>query len=234
MPTEDRLSRRWFLHHKTETAFLVFLATAIAGAFCVRHIEYVGGERNSCGDGFLPSIALSGLLVPVSLGFIIWAIIQLFLPPHTLNRIFSRAAFLIAPPVILVAGFLISTPLATPFLRGFEKWVLREVDTDAIQRWLATEGRDYAGKQYESREGFPKELPDFLVRFRPRYITFRNSTSEGGLCVEFEWGGGFAHWGLTVGLPDMSTPEEGSIDLGGSETEFRRPIKPGVYVFERG
>ena len=123
-------------------------------------------------------------------------------------------------------------PLAATFLRGFEQWVLREVDTDAIQQWLAGEGRNYAGRQYNG--DFPEELPDFLVRFKPKLVRFSNPASEGGLHIEFGCGGGLSYWGLIVGLPDMPTPKEGDIDLSESETEFRRPIKPGVYIFDRG
>jgi len=182
----------------------------------------------------LVSIGIYLLLLGASLAFIIWAIIQFFRPPHTLTRILLQIVFLIAPPVVLVGGFMIGTPLAVHFLRGFEQWVLREVDADAIQQWLATEGHSYANRQYNIREGFPKELPDFLVRFKPKFISFRNSMSEGGPCVEFGWGGGLASWGLIIGSPDMPMPKEGAINLTESETEFRRPVKPGVYVVDRG
>jgi hypothetical protein len=57
MPTEDLSSRRWLLRYTVETAFLVLLAAAaIGGAFYVRHAEYVGGTKNSSGDGFLPAM----------------------------------------------------------------------------------------------------------------------------------------------------------------------------------
>ena len=80
---------------------------------------------------------------------------------------------------------------------------------------------------------FPEEVPDFLVSFNPVHIWFRGSAPEGGPRIVFGWGGPLAHWGLVVGLPDMPMPEENPIH-DGSETEFRRPIKPGVYVFDRG
>lgn len=235
MPANDASSRRRLLLYTIEAIFVTLLAVAAIGcSLYSRHVEYVGGLNNRCGEGAFAAIGVRLLVALVTVVFAIWAIIQLSLPPHTLRHTLLRVVFLIVPPVALVGGFAISTPLAIHFLRGFERWVLREVDTDAIQQWLAAEGRNYAGRQYSTWEGFPKELPDFLVRFKPQFISFRDSPSEGGPCVEFEWGTVLSRWGLIVGLPDMPTPKEGAIDLSESETEFRRPIKPGVYAVDRG
>ena len=63
------------------------------------------------------------------------------------------------------------------------------------------------------------------------FSTFEN----GKRSVEFEWGCALEHWGIIIGLPEMETPqEEDCIDLSESEREYRRPIQPGVYIFDRG
>lgn len=218
MPANDPSSRRWFLRYKVEVAFLGLLAAAaIGGAFYIRHVEYVGGTKNVGIEGTFAFIRIYGVLGLASLGFIMWQFIQIFRPPCV-----GRGAFLIAPPIILVAGFMVMRPLTTPFLDGFERWVLREVDTDAIQQWLPAEGRKYSFVKCNSTV-FPKDLPDFLVRSNPTMIWFPNPAEEDGLCVILGWGGTLRGWYVVVGLPDMPMPKE---------TGYRRPIKPGVYIAE--
>lgn len=225
MPVENRSSVRWFRRYKEELIFLILLAGAAGGgAFYARHAEYVGGTENLPGRGFIAFVQIYGVLALTGLGFIIWQCVQLFRTPCS-----GRVAFLIVPPIILVGGFMIIPPLAPAFLRGFEQWVLREVDTDAIQQWLAAEGHKYVGWNLGSGHGFPEDFPDFLVRFKPSYISFHDSVPEGGLRVEFGWAGGWQAWRLVVGLPDMPMPKEGL-----SGDEYRRPIKPGVYIVEEG
>ena len=234
MPAEVPSSHRWLARYKSEVVILGFFAAmAIGGPWFAGHLEYVGGTKNSHGDGFLVLMAVYGLLLLAGAGFTVHAIIQLILPPYTCRHILLRLAFVTAPALILVGGFIanfrIGAP-SSPFLRGFERWVVREVDIDAIQQWLATEGRKYAGQSVRSRD----ELPDFLVRFKPAYIRFRDLPAGTGLCVEFEWGGPPGHWALIVGPPDMPMPEGDPPDLGPSEVEIRHPIRPGVYIRDRG
>jgi hypothetical protein len=113
-------------------------------------------------------------------------------------------------------------PLSGPFLRGFEQWVLREVDTDTIQQSAAAEGHRYTFGEYRPEELFPDELPDFLVPLERTVIRFPDPASEGGLRVELLMGG-LHDWELVVGPADMPMPKE---------TSFRRPIKPGVYIID--
>ncbi len=233
MPTETPSSRSWFHHYKVEVAFLCFfVAAAVGGAFYVDHVEYLGGTKNVGYQGFIAAMQTFGVLSLIGLAFMIWTLVRFLRSPGGGKRTPAHLAFLTVSALILVAHFMVTGPLAATFLRGFEQWVLREVDTDAIQQWLATDGRNYAGRQYNGN--LPEDLPDFLVRFKPRYVRFSDLASESGLHIEFGCGGGVSLWGFVVGLPDMPTPKEGAIDVSRSTVEFRRPIKPGVYVFDRG
>jgi len=223
MPAEGPSFRRWFLRYKVEVAFLGLLAAAaIGGAFYIRHAEYVGGMNRLGAKGEAAFMEIFGVLVLASLGFIIWTIIQLFHSPRTGKHALLQVAFLIVPPIILVGGFMITVPLSPPFLRGFEQGVLREVDTDAIQQWVATEGHKYTFMKCRPEEVFPDELPGFLVPFKRTVIWFPAPASEGGLRVEFLMGG-LHSWELVVGLPGMPMPKE---------TGFSRHIKPGVYIVD--
>jgi len=231
MPAENPPRHRWYHAYKLEAVLLgLFAVLAIGGPLCIRYVDFLDGTKNSTGDSFLVFVGVFFLLALTSLVFIASAIVRFFRPPRTLRHILLRIAFLIAPPALLVGGLLATTPTAPAFLRGFERWVLREVDTDAVQQWLVTEGPKYVGKVVRSRD----ELPDSLTRFKTANIRFRDVPSGGGPCVELQWGGPPRHWGLVVGPPDMPMAGKDPPDLGSSEVEVRRPIKPGVYVFERG
>jgi hypothetical protein len=219
MPADDPSPHSWLRRFKVEVAFLGLLAAAaIGGAFYIRHVEYVGGTKNVGTEGIFAFMTIYGVLGLASLGFIMWQFIQLFRRPRV-----GRGAFLIAPPIILVAGFMVMRPLTTPFLDGFEQWVLRDVDTDAIQQWVATEGHKYTFQKYMGVVGPAEKLPDVIVRLKPTMIWFPDPASEGGLCVILGWGGALRGWHVVVGLSDMPMPKE---------TGCRRSIKPGVYIAE--
>jgi hypothetical protein len=224
MLTDGPSSRQWFLRYKVEVVFLILLAAgAIGGDVYIRHAEYVGGMKNLGAKGFVAFIQTYGALVLASLGFILWEIIQCFRTSHTGRRASRHAAFLIAAPVILIGGWMIMAPLNSPFLRGFEQWVRQEVDTDAIQQWLATEGRNCTCVKGSLEAVFGEQLPPFLVPLKQGQIWFPDPASEGGLRVEFLMGGALHGWELVVGLPDMPMPKEGTT---------RRHIEPGVYIVD--
>lgn len=133
--------------------------------------------------------------------------------------------FLLIPPVYNVS------PLARVFLKGYEKWVIKNVNINAIQQWLATEGVHYKDQRY--RYDFPKEFPAFLTEFKPKFIWFDTSNLDGVLYIEFGWGGGMGSWGVRIGPPNMKIPQEVS-QVSESRIEYIRPIAPGVYIFDGG
>jgi len=219
-----------------ETILLLVLAAApFAGHFWLLHVEYVGGLNNSAGDSVWAAFSFYAILAHVCIILAICAIVQLFLSPRTYRHVLLRFGFLIAIPAIFAGSFIVAVPRGSnAFERGYEQWILKEVDIDAVQRWLATEGPKYAGKGYYTHGNFPEDWPAFLTEFKPPYISFPDSASRGGPYVEFEWGGPLLHWGFIIGLPTMPMPEKGAINLTPTLFEYRCPIKPGVYIFERG
>lgn len=234
-------SRRWRKAYMAETILLLLLAaTAFGGRLRLVHIEYIGGLNNSFGDEIWAAFSFYGVLAIISVILVICAVIQLFLSPRTYGHVLLRFGFLVIIPVILVGSILVPPPRkSNAFERGYEQWILKEVDIDAIQQWLAAEGHKYKGhnsidRENDTRGDFPEELPGFFTEFKPKYTLFYDSTSQGGPCVEFEWGGPLAHWGFIIGLPAMPMPEKGFINLTPTLFEYRHPIKPGVYIFERG
>jgi len=73
-----------------------------------------------------------------------------------------------------------------------------------------------------------------MTNFQPKYIFFNNQESERGKCIEFGWGGGLSYWGIVIGSPSIEVQQDGVTKRSKSYKEFRRSIKPGVYIFEGG
>jgi hypothetical protein len=122
---------------------------------------------------------------------------------------------------------------AVYFLQGYEKWVQKEVDIASIQKWLLSLDKVYSDKRYFEAKDFPEELPKAVTKLKPYHMYFGKFDSK-NRNVEFEWGSALGHWGIKIGLPSMEMPKENYIKLDGNDVEFRRPIQPGVYIFERG
>jgi hypothetical protein len=161
-------------------------------------------------------------------------LISLVLKHSDIRQILLMLALLLLGPAIVCCAFLYTTPLSPVFLKGFEQWVLQETDIDAIQTWLTSEGAKYTGQVYSSKEGFPEDLPECLVNLNPKLISFKHSVTQHELIITITWLLFMDDYGLIIGSPEMETPKKGRIKLNRSTYEFRRPVKPGAYVFIRG
>lgn len=217
---------------------IVLTVLAIGGSILTRRFEYVAGTRNdahySFVYGFGLSLMLSFLMASLAVIASILALISLVLRHRNVRQILLKVALILLGPIICYCAFEYTVPLAPVFLEGFEQWVLQEADIEVIQQWLASEGAKHAGQRYNAKEGFAKELPECIVELNPRFISFSDSISKNGPSVEIIWPLFMDDYGLIVGPPTMETPEEGHIELRKAYYEFRRPVKPGAYVFSRG
>lgn len=216
---------------------VILAVTAIGGSILAYGLQYIGGTRNDFSFTFYSFglLLLLFLIVPLVAGStIIVVLISLVFRHRTVGQILQKLALLLIVPVICFCAFEYKSPLAPVFLKGFEQWVLQEADVDAIQVWLVNEGAKHTGKSYHVGDGFPEELPECLVNFNPGVISFADSDSQYGPSVEITWFVRGGNHGLIVGSPEMETPEVGQIKLDTGDNEFRRPVKPGAYVFIRG
>ncbi|MEN6333396.1 MAG: hypothetical protein ABFE01_03990 [Phycisphaerales bacterium] len=216
------------------TAFVVSLA--VGGSYFICQAEYVGGLRGAgVGQSFLLAPALKPLIVFITAAIVVPMVVVRFLDRRlTLGHKLVRLVF----PGVCLAVVLVPIKAAGPgaaiYLRGFERRMLEKVDIEAVQRWLVAEGGRHTGRAY--RDNFPSELPACLTEFRPDEILFSDAAFERGITIEFRWHSPHGeNYGLIVGPSSMEAPEESMIPLPDSGlNEFRRPIKPGAYVFARG
>jgi hypothetical protein len=216
---------------------IVLTVLTIGGSILIYRFKYVAGTRNDV-DYAMYSFGLFLILYPlmaiIALCASILALISLVRKHTNISQIVFKLALILLGPVIVCCAFFFSGPGAAIFLRGFEQWVLQNADVDAIQIWLSSEGQKHSGQSYSSDEGFPEELPECLVKLRPRFISFHYSYSSNELSVKIIWFFVMDDYGLIIGSPTMEIPNKGHIKISGSTVEFRRPVKRGAYIFFRG
>lgn len=201
------------------------------------HIDilcYRNGLRNLFSFSF---IFLIFIYEPLKIAVVVFAVVRFCIVKHAkkLNKYFITAILSILMFIgSWILPFLCLQPGAVSFLKGYEKWVSKNVDVKAIQTWLLSgEANKYMGHTYG--DTFPDDLPDFMTDFEPELIFFREEESERGKSIEFETGPGLNRWGIVVASPTTKTKQKGMIkDPDTSYVEFRRPIIPGVYIFDGG
>ena len=217
---------------------IVLTILTIGGSILIHRFEFVAGTRNdvhfSMVYGFGLSLILLFLKILIAICASFLALISLIRQHSNVRQILMKLALLLLGPTIVFGFFIFFSPPSAIFLKGFEQWVLQETDINAIQTWLANEGAKHAGKQYNVRDGLSAKLPTCLVVLNPKIISFKNSASRNGPSVEITWYFFMDDYGLIIGPPEMETPKKGRIKIHESLYEFRRPVKPGAYVFIRG
>jgi hypothetical protein len=199
--------------------------------------EYFDGLRNE--PSFLPMFLFVGYQL-LKLGLLICATVVLIVGiSYGKLRLVSHkvgVALFVCAVVTFLGYWQVSPPGALIFLQGSKKWVEHEVDTIAIQNWLSTADGKYWDQHqtYDIREGFPAQFPTCLVSFNPKFIWFQHSDLDGLKTIRFGWGGGLSSWGFVVGEPGLKIPEREKAQISNSYIEYRRIVKPGVYVFNGG
>ena len=227
------------IHYKFDIIILTtILAVSIIERVHIDMIFYNAGLVN--GIGFK---ALSyGLLYELSkIVIVLFAVTRIFfhLKPGKRNK---KCAVTALVSFLIYIGswifmFTFDQPGAVHHLRGFEKWVAKNVDVDAVQTWIMSPDADQYLRNKSStyiNYALPKDLPDFVSNFGPEYIAFRADESDKGRHVEIGWSTLGGSWGIIVGSPTMKTKQEGMIRHSKYHNEFRRPIKSGVYIFNEG
>ena len=223
------------IHYKFDIIILTaILAVSIIERVHIGMIFYNAGIVNGFGSKAVPYSLLYELLKIVIVLFVVTRIF-FHLKPDKRNKKYAITALV---SVLIYIGswifmFTFDQPGAVYYLRGFEKWVAKNVDVDAIQTWiLSSEADKYFGHRYY-RDNFPSELPDFIKNINPEWIYAYKS--EKGRCIKLLWPHGFVEYrGIVVGSPTMETKQEELIKRSNYDFEYRHSIKPGVYaVIER-
>lgn len=115
-------------------------------------------------------------------------------------------------------------PPGTVFLHGYADRVRCQVDISSIREWLKTlDKADYIPRRdFYSSEKLPKPLQGLGLG-----MVYLSADKSGNPTVNFSAGGGFHHWGATIGMEDLVIPES---DLKFSHDAWLI-VEPGVYIY---
>ena len=227
---------------KINYKFDIIILTAILAISIIETVHtdlifYNAGLEN----GHTFNVISYGLLYELlKIAIVFFAVTRIFfhLKPDKRNKKYAITAL---ASLLIFIGYWISLPVfhqpgAVHYLRGFEKWVTKNVDVDAIQTWILSEEAAKYLKNKPSayfKDDFPIDLPDFITIFGPEYIAFYEDDSENGRCIKFTWLHGISEYkGIVIGSPAMKTKQEGLIKHSNYDFQFRLSIKPGVYVVD--
>ncbi len=160
---DDVSSDEWFARYLLDAALFVLLMLAAIGvSWYLDGGRTLGDVSREPGAAFLTCMVLCPILGIVTLGFVIYGGIRLFLRPrsfeHALMRLTLFAAYAF---VFVVCADTVSTTgsaLAGRF---------GELATDTGQSWNGVQGRDFSGSEYDVREGSPEDAPSSPSPFGP-------------------------------------------------------------------
>ena len=221
---------------------LVFLfAVAVIAACIPWFLSYLGGVLNQN----LALMAVFIVLSPIGWAFALIAIILLVIAFCRGGFTRKRTLLCMAPAVLMVGfcvGWFLPPVGAVTFLQGFEKWVAENIGTAEIQSWMADADKDFWGDRPDNLDskfyGLETELPDDLPPCFPsaklQYLSFERSELDGSKIVRLEWGGALGHWGVVIGDSNIKMPGPGVEKVSDSYWEYRRILKPGVYIYDGG
>jgi hypothetical protein len=153
VPADGVSSDEWFARYLLDVGFLVALVLAAIGvSLYLDEGEYFRDMSREPDAGFVVCMVLCPILGIVTLGFVIYAGIRLFLKPRSFEHALVRLTLLVAYVfVFLVCADTVSTT-ATALAGGFG-----QLAPGTGPSWNVVQGRDLTGSQYDVREGSPDD-----------------------------------------------------------------------------
>ena len=217
---------------------IMLLVMAVGGSFLIRRYSYLAGLHHS--DEYIKSIPIAIYLLPLlvilTLSSSLIAFVGLFFTNGKISKILCQLLMILLGPAIIFGIFICTPPGAATYLKGFKQYILKEVDIEAVQTWLATKGSIYARQEYYPDYGkdYPEELPSNLTKLHPSAIFISDSVAENGPVINLSWPFGMDGCELIIGPPDMKIPKRTLTETDQGIKEFTRIIKPGAYISIRG
>ncbi len=164
VPSEDAVaSDEWFGRYLIDAVlFSLLMLTAMGVAWYLDGGRTFRDVSRAPGAAFLTCMVLCPILGIVTLGFVIYAGIRLFLRPRSFEHALVRLTLLVAYAfVFMVSADNVSTTAGA--LAGR----FGELAAGTDPSWNMVQGRDHSGSQYDVREGSPDDSSSLPSQFGP-------------------------------------------------------------------
>ena len=160
---DDASSDEWFVQYLLDAALLALLMLAAVGvSWYLDDGQYFRDVSREPGAAFLTCMVLCPILGIVTLGFVIYGGIRLFLRPHSFEHALVRLMLFVAYAfVFLVCADTVSTTTSA-LADG-----VGQLTADTGPSWNGVQGRDYSGSQYDVPEGSPEDSSSSPSQFGP-------------------------------------------------------------------
>jgi hypothetical protein len=162
--SEDNVSSdEWFVRYLLDAGLVaVLMLAAIGVSWYLDGGRTFGDLSREPGAAFLTCMVLCPILGIVTLGFVIYGGIRLFLRPHALEHVLVRLTLLITYAFVLLVCADTGSTTASALAGRFG-----ELAADTGQSWTGVQGRDFSGSQYDVREGSPDDASSSPSPFGP-------------------------------------------------------------------
>ena len=162
-PEDSVSSDEWFVRYLLDAGLLVVLIlAALVVAWYLDGGRTLRDVNREPGAAFLTCMVLCPILGIVTLGFVIYGGIRLFLRPHSFQHVLVRLTLLVTYVfVFLVSADTVSTT-GSALAIGYG-----ELTGETGRSWHGVQGGDYSGSQYDVREGSPDDASSMPSRFDP-------------------------------------------------------------------
>ena len=213
---------------------VILITISIIGKLHTDYTFYRSGLKNTLS---LDSMFIAIFYEFLKISIVIFSIVRISFGLKNKQKLRRYCITALISFLILVGSWILffsfGQPGAVHFLRGYEKWVKNNVEIDKIQKWLISgEADKYIDEGYLNE--FPDKSPDFITSFKCNSITFHNPDSKTDKYIEFDCSKALSYIGIVIGLPTMKMQQNGVIKESKSYYEYRRSIKPGIFVFDAG
>jgi hypothetical protein len=156
-------SDEWFARYLLDAALLVLLMLAAIGvSWYLDEGRYLRDVSREPGAAFLTCMVLCPILGIVTLGFVIYGGIRVFLRPRAFEHALVRLTLFVAYGFVFVVCADTVATTGSALAGRFE-----ELAAGTGQPWNVVEGRDFSGSEYDVREGSPEDAPSSPSRFGP-------------------------------------------------------------------
>jgi hypothetical protein len=156
--TDDTYHKHRRLYRRHAAAVMVLIAVTVVGTCILCYAEHTWGLRHSYRTAVRTELGFGRLLGLGGLTLALLGLFSVFLKPCSLNCVATKLVLGATPLLWIIAaqGVLLYVG-SWNYLRGFQPWARTDAGVEAIQQWLASEGRQLANEVGTDQKDIPRD-----------------------------------------------------------------------------